>query len=250
MKRLKLIQFLALLLVVAGCAHPQKAVVSDPQSPWRRYDRCASSGQYRFVDGVTLAVLVGGDLKSIDWMVLGNKPVQIDFLDAEPRISVATLPGQQSFRFEPAFQLHQEIVPSDPVHEIPEGMGTDYDHQNAKLYFGKSVQPLIGPGRFERKGEVKNPRFLTTAVRGQTLSNSPKQGYLVYKMRNSYPFETHNAETIIVEIPSFKLNGQLVETQRLKFVMGRRSNTSSHDSMHCNGSEPRGWWYHILRLFN
>lgn len=245
-----LLLFLLSSFCIGGCAHQQIAVISDPTSPWHRYDRCSRSGQYRFIDGVTFAVLVGDELKSIEWRIVGNKPVQIEFTDEHPKILVTTSPSQSKFKFTPAFRLDQEINPQDPVHEIPNGMTTDYDYDSKKLYFGTTVQPLLGSSHFERKGEVKNPRFITTDVRGRILSNSPNQGYLTYGMRGYFELEVVGSKSVIVEIPRFKLNDQIIETQHLRFHMGERSNTDPFDPMHCSGSEPRGWWYYILRLFN
>ena len=241
------------ICVLASCAH-KPAVVSQPKSPWRRYDICKASGQYRFIDGITFALIAGGtpegDLTYFEWMIVGDKPVKLEFEDSKPKIIAITKPSNETFQFDPAFKLAQEINPKDPVHEIPKGMKTEYDYDKQKLYYGETVQPFFGAQYFKRYSEVKNPRFTDSIVKGRYLSGEPKTGYLRYRMDWRYNVQGSANTELLVEIPPFKLNEKSIEGQRLRFVMDKRTNTEPMDLMHCNGSEPRGIWYHLLKLID
>lgn len=247
---------LGLTLVISGCAHSlfgteKRAVISDPKSPWVRYDRCSSSGQYRFINGITLAVLVGNELNHIDWIFLDGDQVELEFIDLDPKISITTLPGKEKFEFTPAFTIEQEINVKHPIHKIPKGMTTEYDYGKQKLYYGKNIQPFFGSNYFERHGEVKNPRWTSTTVKGKILSGKPKVGYKRDVISYYYMIKDRkNKSEILVEIPPFKLNGHLVETQKLRFFMGNRSNVEKHDAMLCAGGAPRGLKYYFLRFYN
>ncbi len=237
-------------LMSFGCAH-KPAVVSHAGSGWYDYDRCESAGQYKFISQHTFAVLAHQDLQAVEWMIVGRKPVVIEFLNEDPKVTVTALPSYKKLGFSPEFVVYQHIDTQHPVHQIPEGMTTQYDFEEKKLLYGKQKRVAgFGPKYFERHGEVKSPRSTQSTVKGQKLSGEPSPGYRRYMMFRTMPIGEAGTTELIVEIPTFKLNGELVENQQLKFAMGKRYNTEPFDPMRCHGSEPRGLKYYFLKIFN
>ena len=212
------------LTCLLGCSS-QRVVEPSGKSDWSSYTRCEhTAGYYKNINDFEVIgyVSTGSNYQTFSWLFIGQKKLNIEFLDKDPKIQVRTLPTGKVTEFPLSFVVEQDILPMHPIHKVPKDMTTKMDYDRSVILYGKVVRPLLGPERFEAAGEIKSPPYLNRTEKPPKINGEPNEGYQRIKLFAEISLLQLPFDELEIQLPLFRLNGSDVEASSFHFKWGKK----------------------------